>query len=652
MLIEANIFAQTSFELTGYWGFDNESVSLLNSLESNPANFSLLKDWGLTLSYGGEFNSELNSNLYLLSIAKRLRDHSFSLRYTPGYQKDFLFSKGESVVLGDSTTQTLNSKFSYHEIFGFGYSYNFLDNFSGGFSLRYLTQDFDVESVSPVFMADTIYIVRETENEQNNFWKADVGINYFPSPEILLSVSSVNMLNFGEKNLSAENEPYSLRKEKAAQFGLSYTPLNSLQFNVMYETNNSGQSSINTFFKLGGGSIGAGITAFHDRFQTPFIAGIIPALGYSSDLFGITISGVKYFSNRNTRQSFAVFEEDGINNILNNRYSFDKAVLTITFTLNTIRIKSVELIDVEVINDIYPTLNDVYLDTPFATGKVINLTDKPVSVKPLSRIEGINSDDIQSPLVEISAGDTAEVNFYTLIPDLLIKNKAEISYADFIVSTSGNEPDDELQKAILVNGSNSWDGNVVNLKYFIKKDPDFSINYAKNILSNYKAELDTIPQILSKFYETGVIFNKMVKGLVYTSDPRASGEYVQFPNETIKLKGGDCDDLSVLFSALLESVGIETALVDYKKAVNGYRHVNVLVNTEIEPEEARLLTENDTKYFVRKNEKGIIEIWIPVETTSLTDFNSAWNIGVQKFNKEAIYDLGLAKGTVNIIDIY
>lgn len=651
MFIEANIFAQTSFELTGYWGFDNESVSLLNSLESNPSNFSLLKDWGLTLSYGGEFSNELNSNLYLLSLAKRLRDHSFSLRYTPGYQKDFLFSTGESVVFGDSTTQTLNSKFSYSEIFGFGYSYNFSDNFSGGFSLRYFKQEFDIESVSPVF-GDTIYIVQETENEQNNFWKADVGINYSSSPEFLLSVASVNMLNFGEKNLSAENEPYSLRKEKAAQFGLSYIPFNSLQFNFIYETNNSAQSSISTLFKLGDGIIGAGITAFHDQFQTPFVAGVTPALSYSTDLFGITLSGVKYFSTRNTKQSFTDFKEEGIDNILNNRYSFDKAVLTITFTLNTIRVKSVELIDVEVINDIYPTLTDFYLDTPFATGKVINLTDKSVSVKPLSRIEGINSDDIQSPLVEISAGDTAEVNFYTLIPDLLIKSKAEISYADFIVSTSGNEPDDELQKAILVNGSNSWDGKVVNLKYFIKKDPDFSINYAKNILSKYKAVLDSTPQILSKLYETRVIFDKMVKGLVYTSDPRASGEYVQFPNETVKLKGGDCDDLSVLFSSLLESVGIETALVDYKKAVDGYRHVNVLVNTEIGPEEARLLTENDTKYFVRKNEKGIAEIWVPVETTSLTDFDSAWNIGVEKFNKEAIYDLGLVKGTVNIIDVY
>ena len=64
-----------------------------------------------------------------------------------------------------------------------------------------------------------------------------------------------------------------------------------------------------------------------------------------------------------------------------------------------------------------------------------------------------------------------------------------------------------------------------------------------------------------------------------------------------------------------------------------------------------MITQNDTKYFLRKNDDGNEEIWIPVETTSLDNFNNAWNIGVDKFNKEAIGNLGIAKGTVQIIDI-
>ncbi len=134
------------------------------------------------------------------------------------------------------------------------------------------------------------------------------------------------------------------------------------------------------------------------------------------------------------------------------------------------------------------------------------------------------------------------------------------------------------------------------------------------------------------------------------SDSRASVE-VQFPEQTSELKDGDCDDLSVTYCSILESVGIQTALVDYEG--NGeIRHVNVLFNTKLLPGDASLITSNDSKYFIRKNEQGIDEIWIPVETTSLTDFNEAWNIGVEKFNREAIAELGIASGKVEIIDVY
>jgi hypothetical protein len=177
------------------------------------------------------------------------------------------------------------------------------------------------------------------------------------------------------------------------------------------------------------------------------------------------------------------------------------------------------------------------------------------------------------------------------------------------------------------------------------------MNYAKSVLSDKKAVLDTLPIALENFYKAKILFNEFVRHLVYTSDPRATGEYVQFPNQTFELKGGDCDDLSVGYSSLLESVGIQTALVDYK--ANGkVRHVNLLFNTKLSPNQAKLLTNNDTKYFIRKNADGSDEIWVPVETTSLTDFETAWKLGAEKFNKEAISELGIAKDKVNIIDIY
>ncbi len=650
MLFAAKISAQSSFGLSGYWFPGNTGTTLLDGFESNPSNFSLLKDWGLTMLYGGDFSGSITSNLYLISLSKRFGNNFISARYTPGYQKDFVFNNGQSIILQDSTTQPLDSKFSYKELFGLGYSYKFSDKLSAGLTLRYFTQDFNQESVYPIF-SDTLYLVRESIDEKANLWRGDIGINYSPSDFVSLSLSTVNLLNVNANTVDPAISQYELRRDKAILAGVSLSPSKYFGFNLLYESNSDWQFGINNFFGAFNGSFGIGVTAFHDRYQSPYIAGIIPAITYSTKLFGISLSGVKYFSDRNVLHGFSDFQDTGIDNIINNRYSYDKAMLTVTFTLNTIVERSVQFLDVNILNEIFPILSDHYLDKPFAVAKVVNLTSHLVNVKPVSRIEGLGNGKIESPVVTILPHDTVNVPFFTIIPSSYDKQKAGISYVDFFLSTRNEEPDDQTQKPILINGINAWDGKVVNLRYFIKKDYEYSMDYAKNILSKYKSRLDTMSYALSIFYKAKFIFNNFVSNLVYAANPRAEADYVQFPHETIKLKGGNCDDLSVCYSSLLESIGIQTALVDYKP-VNGIGHVNVLVNTQLSPQQARLITRNDSKYFIRKNETGNDEIWIPVETTSLTDFDKAWDLGAQKFDEDALNNLGLAKGNVQIVDVY
>ena len=394
-----------------------------------------------------------------------------------------------------------------------------------------------------------------------------------------------------------------------------------------------------------------GLTIFHDKYQSPTIAGIIPTISYKGEIFELFLTGVKYFTDRKKDFGVTGFLENRLTNIINNEYSFDKILLTVSLNINTVGKKSVEFINVEVVKDIYPTFTDNYIDYPFAYAEIVNLTDEFVTVKPMARIEGVNDENIQSPISSIAPYDTAKVPFYIIVPDSYVSDKAILSYADFYLFVLGEQPDDQFQKAVLINSNNSWDGRVSNLQYFIKKDLDFSINYSRAVLSSNKTLLDTLHNELEDFYKAKILFDEFIKHLTYISDPRATGEYVQFPTQTIELKGGDCDDLSVCYSSLLESVGIQTALVDYK--ANGIvRHVNVLFNTKLAPNQAKLITNNDTKYFVRESVDGKDEIWLPVEVTSLTNFETAWNLGSEKFNKEAINDLGIVKGKVAIIDIY
>jgi hypothetical protein len=663
MALNLKILPQSSFGLAGYWGLQESTTIPFYNYESNSSNYFGIKDWGISLQHGAEFSrktisplpddlatdnseTEINTSLYLLAIAKKLGNHSLSARFTPGYQKEFLFATGESIIINDTTTQSLEANYNYKELFGLGYSYKFDEQFNAGLVVRFFNQDFNQEIVKPVF-GDTLYLVRENLNESANMWNVDLGLDYILNKNFQFRVSSINLINIKDDFTIEEFHEFEMDQKRGALLIASYMPAEFFNVHLLYETSNSFQISATGYTK----GFTYGLTAFHDYYQEPYIAGLIPAVGYRTNLFEILLSGVKYFSERNTDASFSKFYEEGIHNIINNRYSFDKIVLSLALNISSVPEKQVELIDVEIVRDIYPTFYDKYIEQPFAYGRVVNITDKIVSVIPSVKIEGITADKIQSPPQTLSPGDTARVPFYLIIPDKYVIDKATLSYADFYVTASSIEPDAQLQKAALINGMNSWDGNVANLRYFIMRDVDFSMNYSKSVLSNNKSVLDTIPSELSALYKSKIIFNDFVNKLVYTSDPRATAEYVQFPKQTIELKGGDCDDLSVAYSSLLESVGIQTALVDYKED-GEIRHVNVLFNTKLDPTQAKYITNNDSKYFIRKSEQGNDEIWIPIETTSLTDFDEAWNVGVEKFNREAVNNLGLAAGKVEIIDVY
>ncbi len=56
------------------------------------------------------------------------------------------------------------------------------------------------------------------------------------------------------------------------------------------------------------------------------------------------------------------------------------------------------------------------------------------------------------------------------------------------------------------------------------------------------------------------IYRHIVENFKYISDPEDE-EVIQSPFETIKIKGGDCEDLSILLISLLENIGITSYLV-------------------------------------------------------------------------------------------
>jgi hypothetical protein len=98
---------------------------------------------------------------------------------------------------------------------------------------------------------------------------------------------------------------------------------------------------------------------------------------------------------------------------------------------------------------------------------------------------------------------------------------------------------------------------------------------------------------------------------------------ISLPRDTLKRTTGDCDDLTVLYCSLLETVGIETAFI----TVPG--HILPAFNTKVPSREYKTLhPEKDMSL----NVKG--ELWVPVEITLVGtgSFLDAWRQGIEVYN--------------------
>ena len=125
-------------------------------------------------------------------------------------------------------------------------------------------------------------------------------------------------------------------------------------------------------------------------------------------------------------------------------------------------------------------------------------------------------------------------------------------------------------------------------------------------------------------------------GMRYVVDPSSSYsanvgttsiDFLQFPHQTLKFKAGDCDDLSILYCSLLESLGIESAFI----TVPG--HIYAAFCLDISEEEGRKIYGDDEAIF----HDG--RTWIPVEVTMTQDsFAAARKYGINEWNKYVVSD--------------
>jgi transglutaminase-like putative cysteine protease len=243
--------------------------------------------------------------------------------------------------------------------------------------------------------------------------------------------------------------------------------------------------------------------------------------------------------------------------------------------------------------------------------------------------------------VSISRGDT--IAFALLFDnERLLKNTETRSvYAKVSVAFGANGAGGvrTLTAPVTIYDKNAMDWSVPEAVagFVTYRDPVVD-ELARAVLKTLLPEAKTNSDLLA-----GLALFETIRALKikYVKDPASSPgtrllDRVQYPSETLHKRGGDCDDLSVLYAAMLSAVGIPAAIIAYSD------HVLVMFETGIFAKN-RLAISNDSVHTVVHNGT----LWVPVETTRLTGgFTAAWNVAATEFH-EAIAQ----KSSVGIIDL-
>ncbi|HET6452163.1 MAG TPA: hypothetical protein VFI08_12675 [Spirochaetia bacterium] len=239
----------------------------------------------------------------------------------------------------------------------------------------------------------------------------------------------------------------------------------------------------------------------------------------------------------------------------------------------------------------------------------------------------------------LAPGESRRVDLYALFTDKVLgitegtKVAAEVTVS---FKVEGQNYEDRKIETLSMLGRNAmtWDDNRKAAAFVTAKEPQV-LNFARSVTSFVRAREN---RSINDNLQAAIALHEALDlyGINYTPNPvspytEASQhkdviDFLQFPRETFQYKAGDCSDLSILYSALLQAVGIDAAFV----TVPG--HIFVAVNTGVAVEKAPdALIPAAT--FIPYDGK----IWLPVEITMRHQgFVKAWQLGAKEWNENQL----------------
>jgi hypothetical protein len=282
---------------------------------------------------------------------------------------------------------------------------------------------------------------------------------------------------------------------------------------------------------------------------------------------------------------------------------------------------------------VFPLFFSYYDKNPFGSVRLVNAESIPldkVRILFYAR-QYMDAPRLCAEFDRLPAGATKELPVYALFNDAIFRvTEGTRAAGEFTVEYYylGKRITKTIPATLAVQNRNAmtWDDDRKAAAFVTAKDP-LILGFAKGLASMVRGDT-AAPAVSTEFRTALAVYQSLnAYGVGYAVDPKtpftalsaseSEVDFLQFPSQTLAYRAGDCDDLSVLYSALLESVGIETALVTTPG------HIFVAFNTGLSPENAARAFSDSADLIIRDG-----KAWIPVEVTLVKDgFLRSWSVG-------------------------
>jgi hypothetical protein len=287
---------------------------------------------------------------------------------------------------------------------------------------------------------------------------------------------------------------------------------------------------------------------------------------------------------------------------------------------------------------LFAAMQSYYAKNPFAKVQIKNVERFPITDVTVSFFQA-GYMDVPTKLKTIQAlepGKTVEIpvvasfngEVFNTNGDTPLNGEITVEYTSHNRAAKQSLP---VSYTLYDRTSISWDDDRKEAAFITKADTALR-NYATFIrqavkdrtIPGYSEPVQTAMALYYALKELGVIYQlALTSSFAQAQANPLTVDHVHLPRETLQRRAGDCSDLTALFCAVMESVGIPTGFI----TVPG--HIYPVFGTKVPTANYKELNPDKSMTF---DVDG--ELWMPVEMTMVgtSDFLTAWRTGVDEWN--------------------